>query len=376
MAINYTYPVKTVPTDADDILIIDNADPNKATKKVTISSLPISAGVTSIVAGTDITISPVSGLGDVTINSSGTVTSVTGTLPISSSGGTTPAISIATSNASTTGALTGADWTTFNNKTSNTGTVTTVTGTSPVVSTGGTTPVVSMPAATTSASGHLTSTDWNTFDGKTNNLGTVTTVTGTSPIVSSGGTTPAISLGTVPINKGGTGLSTIGVNNTILTSNGTTASWSTTALSGYLPLAGGTMTGAITSSSSITALQLIPADVALVIATGASGNQDLVLYDTALGTFSNLDITGSGIPIVEFYINSLAEGATATLFLTTSASGFVQPAAWQTIPSGGVATPILWPGGTPPVTTSAGIYKFTFTMAGGIVYGVADLAFA
>ena len=132
----------------------------------------------------------------------------------------------------------------------------------------------------------------------------------------------------------------------------------------------------ITSSSSITALQLIPADVALVIATGASGNQDLVLYDTALGTFSNLDITGSGIPIVEFYINSLAEGATATLFLTTSASGFVQPAAWQTIPSGGVATPILWPGGTPPVTTSAGIYKFTFTMAGGIVYGVADLAFA
>ena len=376
MAINYTYPVKTVPTDADDILIIDNADPNKATKKVTISSLPISAGVTSIVAGTDITISPVSGLGDVTINSSGTVTSVTGTLPISSSGGTTPAISIATSNASTTGALTGADWTTFNNKTSNTGTVTTVTGTSPVVSTGGTTPVVSMPAATTSASGHLTSTDWNTFDGKTNNLGTVTTVTGTSPIVSSGGTTPAISLGTVPINKGGTGLSTIGVNNTKLTSNGTTASWSTTALSGYLPLAGGTMTGAITSSSSITALQLIPADVALVIATGASGNQDLVLYDTALGTFSNLDITGSGIPIVEFYINSLAEGATATLFLTTSASGFVQPAAWQTIPSGGVATPILWPGGTPPVTTSAGIYKFTFTMAGGIVYGVADLAFA
>ena len=376
MAINYTYPVKTVPTDADDILIIDNADPNKATKKVTISSLPISAGVTSIVAGTDITISPVSGLGDVTINSSGTVTSVTGTLPISSSGGTTPAISIATSNASTTGALTGADWTTFNNKTSNTGTVTTVTATSPVVSTGGTTPVVSMPAATTSASGHLTSTDWNTFDGKTNNLGTVTTVTGTSPIVSSGGTTPAISLGTVPINKGGTGLSTIGVNNTILTSNGTTASWSTTALSGYLPLAGGTMTGAITSSSSITALQLIPADVALVIATGASSNQDLVLYDTALGTFSNLDITGSGIPIVEFYINSLAEGATATLFLTTSASGFVQPAAWQTIPSGGVATPILWPGGTTPVTTSAGIYKFTFTRAGGIVYGVADLAFA
>lgn len=44
------------------------------------------------------------------------VTSVTGTAPIASSGGTTPAISIATANASTTGALASADWNTFNNK--------------------------------------------------------------------------------------------------------------------------------------------------------------------------------------------------------------------------------------------------------------------
>jgi len=33
MAINYTYPTKAVPTGADDLLIIDNADSNKATKK-------------------------------------------------------------------------------------------------------------------------------------------------------------------------------------------------------------------------------------------------------------------------------------------------------------------------------------------------------
>ena len=44
------------------------------------------------------------------------VTAVTGTAPISSSGGTTPAISIATANTTTTGALSSTDWNTFNGK--------------------------------------------------------------------------------------------------------------------------------------------------------------------------------------------------------------------------------------------------------------------
>jgi hypothetical protein len=48
----------------------------------------------------------------------------------------------------------------------NVGTVTSVTGTSPIVSSGGATPAISIPAATTSVSGHLTSTDWNTFNSK------------------------------------------------------------------------------------------------------------------------------------------------------------------------------------------------------------------
>ena len=48
--------------------------------------------------------------------SSGVVTSVTGTAPIASSGGTTPAISIATANTSTAGALSSTDWNTFNGK--------------------------------------------------------------------------------------------------------------------------------------------------------------------------------------------------------------------------------------------------------------------
>jgi hypothetical protein len=47
-----------------------------------------------------------------------------------------------------------------------TGTVTSVTGTAPVVSSGGNTPAISMAAATTSVNGYLTSTDWTTFNGK------------------------------------------------------------------------------------------------------------------------------------------------------------------------------------------------------------------
>ena len=62
------------------------------------ATVPVSSGVTQIIGGTNVTVSPVGGTGTVTVNSTdqfiGTVTGVTGTLPITSSGGTTPAIGI------------------------------------------------------------------------------------------------------------------------------------------------------------------------------------------------------------------------------------------------------------------------------------------
>jgi len=98
----------------------------------------------------------------------GTVTSVTGTSPIASTGGTTPAISISQATTSTNGYLSSTDWNTFNNKQS------------------------TLPAANTSTNGYLTSTDWNTFNNK--GSGTVTNVSGTAPVTSSGGPTPIISM--------------------------------------------------------------------------------------------------------------------------------------------------------------------------------------
>ena len=127
-----------------------------------------------------------------TTPTTGTVTSVTGTSPVVSSGGNTPAISMPAATGSVNGYLTSADWTTFNGKQPAGTYVTSVVATSPVTSSGGTTPTIAMPAATTSVSGYLTSTDWNTFNNK--GSGTVTSVTGTAPVVSSGGATPAISM--------------------------------------------------------------------------------------------------------------------------------------------------------------------------------------
>ena len=132
---------------------------------------------------------------------SGTITSVTGTAPVVSSGGTTPAISMAAATTSVNGYLTSTDWTTFNNKGS--GTVTSVsaltlgtTGTdlSSTVATSTTTPVITLNVPTASATnrGALSSADWTTFNNK--GSGTVTSVTATSPVASSGGATPAISL--------------------------------------------------------------------------------------------------------------------------------------------------------------------------------------
>ena len=126
----------------------------------------------------------------------GTVTGVSGTSPVASSGGTTPVISMPAATTSVSGYLTSSDWTTFNNKTSNTGTVTGVSGTAPVSSSGGTSPTISMAAASTSVDGYLTAANFTTFNNKTSNTGTVTGVTGTSPIASSGGNSPAISIAT------------------------------------------------------------------------------------------------------------------------------------------------------------------------------------
>jgi len=168
--------------------------------------------------------------------SQGTVTAVTATAPVVSSGGTAPDISMPAASTSVSGYLTSTDWNTFNSKapatsgtsilygngtggfnnvtigtgvsfaagtlsaTGSGGTVTSVTGTAPIASSGGATPAISISQSSTSTDGYLSSTDWNTFNNK-QPAGTYVTAVSVASAnglagTSSGGATPALTLST------------------------------------------------------------------------------------------------------------------------------------------------------------------------------------
>lgn len=221
LAVNQGGTGQTSYTDGQ--LLIGNTTGNTLTKSTLTAGTAIgitngagsisiaNTGVTSAVAGTGISVSGATGAVTVTNtapdqtvaiasgtgisvsgtypnftvtntapSSGGTVTSVSGTAPIASSGGNTPAISISQATTSTNGYLSSTDWNTFNGKQPAGTYVNSVSATSPITSTGGTTPTIAMPAATGSVNGYLTSTDWTTFNSK--GSGTVTSVGGTGTV--------------------------------------------------------------------------------------------------------------------------------------------------------------------------------------------------
>jgi len=112
---------------------------------------------------------------------SGGVTSVTGTSPIASSGGATPAISISAATTGAAGSMSSADKTKLDGIAAGAqpGTVTGVTGTAPIVSSGGTTPGVSISAATISAAGSMSSADKTKLDGLSAGAQPIVSVTST-----------------------------------------------------------------------------------------------------------------------------------------------------------------------------------------------------
>jgi hypothetical protein len=286
----------------------------------------------------------------------GTVTAVTATTPVVSSGGTAPDIIMPAANTSVSGYLTSTDWNTFNNKapatsgtsilygngtggfsnvtigsgvsfaagtlsaTGSGGTVTSVTGTAPVVSSGGTTPAISMAAATASVNGYLTSADWTTFNNK--GSGTVTSVaaltlgtTGTdlTSTVANGTTTPVITLN-VPTasatNRGA--LSAADWTTFNNKGSGTVTSVSVVSANGFAgTVATATTTPAITLTTTITGL--------------LKGNGTAISAAVA-----NTDYMGVGAPVTKtadftvangeiWYINNKS-GSTCTVTLPTASS--------------------------------------------------------
>ena len=410
MAINYTYPVKTTPTSADDILIIDNADASKSTKRISISTLPINSSITLTTVGT----SGVSTLTGTTLNvpdyGSGAVTNITAQSPLASTGGTTPIISLGgLSSIGSRGQLiaVASGGTALNyidpgvveivraSETILQGDPLYITGKVGGITTVGRAqsgnidkmPCVGIARAEITINtegdmyviGVLGGLPMNTLlPGASENDVVYVAPTGGVTLIKPTGTNLIQNIGIVskPIGTGSIQVTAIGRSNdlpnvpqgniwlgdsnsvpvalpiggagTVLTSNGTTASWST-GVANYLPLTGGTMTGSISGVPSIEiGTQTLTID----------GSGDTT-FNPSLGAFAYIDpLTG----INNFNVSLMPAGVTAKVALinltgTSSVSGWLVN-----------GNPVKWPGVTPPTISNSGVDIVTFEFIGTSVY--------
>ena len=265
-----------------------------------------------------------------TTPAAGTVTSVTGTAPVVSSGGATPAISMAAATGSVNGYLTSTDWTTFNNKGS--GSVTSVaaltlgtTGTdlTSTVATGTTTPVITLNVPTASASnrGALSSADWTTFNNKGSGSVTsasVVSANGFAGTVATATTTPAITITTsiTGVLKGnGTAISaaTSGTDYSAGTSALATGIVKSTTTTGALSIAvSGTDFCAATSGSSV--LKGSSGNT-----TAATAGTDYVAPGTATTFTATQTFNGSSSVLAAVFANA----AETTTVSATAATGTI-----------------------------------------------------
>lgn len=281
---------------------------SSTTKKITVSNLLTSAnlGTPTAVNLTNATNVPVD--------------EAIGVLPVANGGnGTSSPSLVAGTNVTISGSWPNQ---TINATGGGGGSVTDVTATAPVVSSGGATPNISMAAATTSVSGYLTSTDWNTFNNKLATNGSAANLTGLP--LSTGVT------GTLPVANGGTGTTTpslvAGANVTI------TGTWpnQTIASTGGGGGGGGTVTdvsvvsanglaGTVANSTTTPAITLSTSVTGIVKGNGtalsaATAGTDYVAPGGALGTPSSGTATNlTGLP--------LSTGVTGTLPIANGGTG-------------------------------------------------------
>tara|TARA_R110000822_G_scaffold34293_2_gene97664 strand:+ start:1244 stop:2452 length:1209 start_codon:yes stop_codon:yes gene_type:complete len=394
MAINYTYPVKTPPELADEVLIIDSTD--NITRRASISSiLELGAdGVTSIVAGTNVTISPVGGTGAVTINSLGggvtAFTSTAGTfVNVTTNAAATGSVSIGTVDLSASGTK---DSTTFLRGDNTWSTVpSALTATTPIVITGSvitlsTVPVVKGGTNITSyAVGDILYASATGVISKRTigTAGDLLTVSGGVPVWSS---TSFVS------STGGTMTGDLVMESNKVTSTADPADSDTLTRRAYvdggdalkLNLSGGAMTGPITTNSTFdgrdVAADGVTADAALPKAGGTmSGsifNVSLVqlleqalpnatvsntpTFNASSGAYANIFANAA---ITTFTITVMPNGITSKLFITTSASTNV--GSW--VDSNTSA--IIWAGGSAPtLSTTGAVDVITFEFSQGLVY--------
>lgn len=315
MAINYTYPVKAVPTVSDNVLIIDNEDTTnpRSTKTATIQSI----------------VNLASGGGGGT-----TWGSITGTLSTqtdlqSALDAKQGDITLTTTGTSGAATLVG-DTLNIPNYASGGGTVTEVTTNAPLsVASGTSTPDLSISQATTSTDGYLSSTNWNTFNNKLSSVGgDAAPVLGgnldvnNNSIVSAGG----LDIKITPDGPGNVVLDGIkypqadGTGGQVLQTNG----------AGQLSFAtvggSGTVTEVTTNAPlSVTSGTTTP-DLTI---TQATTSVDGYLTSTDWNTFNNKlsSVSGDPLPILSGNLdvngNSIVSGAGGNISITPDTTGSV-----------------------------------------------------
>jgi len=248
------------------------------------------------------------------------------------------------------------------------GTVTAVTGTGAISSTGGTTPEISIATADTDTTGALTDTDWDTFNTKVaTNVATLSSLTSVGTIASlvattadiNAGTVDAVIGGTTPAAITGTTIATSGANdmtiangNLVIGTSGKGIDFSATAGTGTSELLDdyeeGTWTPVITyavpGNSSITfshnsgrytkigRIVKVTFDIRLSGFTKGTASGALIIsglpfitpslfgYDDSFGTLNCYNATYTGIPLVGA---ASGGGSFLNLIKTTSAGATV-----------------------------------------------------
>ena len=205
------------------------------------------------------------------------------------------------------------------------GGVTSVTGTAPIASSGGTTPVISISQATTSTNGYLSSTDWNTFNNK--GSGTVTSVSvvsanGFAGTVATATSTPAITLttsitGILKGNATAISAATSGTDYAPGTSANTSGLVYSTTTTGALTTATGAQVATALGSTNISGNAANVTGVVL----GANGGTGVANTGSTITIGGNLTFTGAYTTAFTVSANTAVTLPTSGTLLTTTGSG-------------------------------------------------------
>ncbi len=252
-------------------------------------------------------------------NGVGSVTSVTASSPLSSSGGTTPNLTISQADTTTNGFLSSADWTTFNSK---------IDGKANLTNAGALLQTASSGTAKEAAGFTI---------GSTANVTQLTVKAGSSQAANDLGDWLDNS-NAILYSLNSSGTPTAG---TDLATRSYVASAISTSNANYLPLAGGTMTGALNLHTPVSADALAQ----ILVSTGADASKGLVVQGHSATQSANLQewqgSNGTALASVDHLGNFSATSITGTLNVT-NLSGQVSSAhggtgqdssAWTGVPS-------------------------------------------